>query len=152
MFANNKDEARQVYCNLLNDGLISQQKIYIRKYEPLKKLLDGVIPGMPIPNEWRIFVCYGQVVSCSYYWGTYLEDIIEKKLQVDCPFAIDVKRIINRIGDKSNFYSFDMAQKEDGEWTLIEINEGQQSGLNGLGPIEFYKNLKQILDNRQGSR
>jgi hypothetical protein len=145
MFALNKDEAREVYCRLMDDGLISQQKIYIRKYEPLKKLIDGV-NGMPIPNEWRIFICYGKMISCSYYWGTYLEDIEEKGIKYDIPLFETIEKFVKKIGDKSNFYSLDIAQKENGEWIVIELNEGQQSGLNGINPLKFYTALKKILD------
>lgn len=147
MFALNKNEAREVYCKLLDDGLIGQQQIYIRKYEPLKKLIDGV-NGMPIPNEWRIFVLYGEVIGCEFYWSTYLDDIKELGITPEPPYTIDVKRIRNLVGDNSNFYTADIAQKEDGEWTLIEINEGQMSGLNGIDRKEFYTNMKKILDSR----
>jgi hypothetical protein len=145
MFANNKKEAREVYCRLLDDGLISQQKIYIRKYEPLKKLADGVT-GMPIPNEWRIFVLYGQIISCDFYWSTYLEDIYDLNVQEPSPppdlFIADMTYFV---GGNSNFYSIDVAEKEDGSWTVIELNEGQMSGLNGLDREFFYSKLKEIL-------
>lgn len=148
MFANNKAEARDVYFRLMDDSLISQQNIYIRKYEPLIKLIDG-ITGMPIPNEWRIFICYGKMVSCSYYWGTYLEDIEEAKIRYDIPLFETIKKFVDKIGDKSNFYSLDIAQKENGEWIVIELNEGQMSGLNGISPSRFYKTLVKILDNHE---
>lgn len=147
MFANNKDEAREVYCRLLDDGLISQQKIYIRKYEKLVKLIDGV-NGMPIPNEWRIFVLYGQVISCSFYWGTYLEDIKEKGITPRRPPKWNIDMAVSRVGSNSNFYSIDIAQLDAyNEWTVIELNEGQMSGLNGVEPKEFYSNMKKVLDN-----
>jgi hypothetical protein len=147
MFANNKEEARDVYFRLMDDSLIGQQNIYIRRYEPLKKLIQGV-NDMPIPNEWRIFVCYGQIVTSSYYWGTYIEDIRESGIEPEPPPAQFIKSAIARIGLSSNFYAMDVAQKANGEWTIIELNEGQMSGLNGVEPKEFYTNLKRILDTK----
>jgi hypothetical protein len=147
MFANNKEEAREVYWRLQDDSLISQQNVYIRRYEPLKKLIDGV-NKMPIPNEWRVFVCYGEIVTSSYYWGTYIEDIRELGIEPEAPPANFLKSAIARVGLSSNFYTLDVAQKANGEWTIIELNEGQMSGLNGIEPIEFYTNLKKILDSK----
>lgn len=148
MFANNKNEAREVYCRLLDDSLISQQKIYIRKYEKLKKLIDGV-NGMPIPNEWRVFVLYGCVISRDYYWSTYLEDIKELNIEPKAPPMAKIVHYMNMIGSNSNFYSMDIVQKEDGDWIVIELNEGQMSGLNGANTEQFYLNLKKIYESTQ---
>lgn len=147
MFANNKDEAREVYCRLLDDGLISQQKIYIRKYEKLIKMIDGV-NGMPIPNEWRIFVLYGCVISRDYYWSTYLEDIKELNINPTPPPMAKIAHYMNMVGENSNFYSIDVAQKEDGSWMVVELNEGQMSGVNGADRKQFYSNMKKVLDSR----
>jgi hypothetical protein len=144
MFANNKEETKDVYCRLMDDSLISQQQIYIRKFEPFKKLIDGV-NEMPIPNEWRIFVCNKKIVSCSYYWGTYLEDIKELGINPERPPEQFINDMIYFIGNNSNFYSMDIAQKDDGSWMVVEINEGQMSGLNGLDPKEFYTSLMEVL-------
>lgn len=145
MFANNKDEAKEVNGRLLDDGLISQQQIYIRKYEPLVKLIDGV-NGMPIPNEWRFFVLYGQVISDGFYWSTYAEDISEKNITIEAPSSEFIKNIVEKIGDKSNFYTIDIAQGQNGLWHVIELNEGQMSGLNSIDRKTFYTKMKKVLD------
>lgn len=148
MFANNKDEAREVNGRLLDDGLISQQQIYIRKYEPLVKLIDGV-NGMPIPNEWRFFILYGQVIADGFYWSTYAEDIAEKmgvNGTIEAPFPGFIRNIVEKIGDKSNFYTIDIAQGQNGLWHVIELNEGQMSGLNGIDRKRFYSNMRKVLD------
>lgn len=145
MFANNKDEAREVYCRLLDDSLISQQKIYIRQYEPLVKLIDGV-NGMPIPNEWRIFVCFGKMICADYYWGTYREDIEEKGIKPKSPPMEFIQAIIAKVGNSSNFYCVDLAETAKGDWTIVEFNEGQMSGLNGTSPMLFYTNLRSAFN------
>jgi hypothetical protein len=40
----------------------------------------------------------------------------------------------------------DVAEKENGEFVLIEINDGQMSGLSCCNPEELYLNLKKQLD------
>jgi hypothetical protein len=161
MFANNKEEARVVNGRLLDDGLISQQQIYIRKYEPLHKLIDG-INGMPIPNEWRFFVLYGQIIADGYYWSTYAEDISEMPKEkwaerdivagvpsIKFPDLNLVREAISIIKHKSNFYVIDVAEKQDGSWCIVELNEGQMSGLNGIDREKFYKKMKKVIENEQ---
>lgn len=147
MFANNKTEAREVYGKLMDDSLICHQNIYIRKYEPLKKLIDSVT-GMPVPNEWRFFICYGQIIASGYYWSTYIDDIVEKKITIENPPISIIENVIELVGSNSNFYSIDIAQKENGDWTVIELNEGQMSGLNGIDRGYFYAQLKNVLENK----
>lgn len=144
MFAENKEQAREVYFRLTDDGLVGQQKIYIRKYEKLKKLIDGV-NGMPIPNEWRVFYLYSQPITCHYYWSSYLEDIRELGIEPERPPIEAIKRVRYRVHQNSNFYSADLAQREDGSWMVVELNEGQMSGLNSCPPLEFYRSIKEII-------
>lgn len=149
MYAANKDEARDVYQRLMDDSLVSQQQIYIRAYMPLKTYIEGV-NGMPIPNEWRVFVLFGEVVACDYYWGTYLEDILEKGIKPTPPPQNFIKEVIARVGANSNFYTIDIAQVSEqfDIWTVIELNEGQMSGLNLTDPLKFYKKLKEVMDEK----
>jgi hypothetical protein len=44
------------------------------------------------------------------------------------------------------FAVFDVAQTEAGNWILIELNAGIQSGLSMIDSDEFYKNLSLIFN------
>lgn len=35
----------------------------------------------------------------------------------------------------------DIAQKEDGGWVVVELNDGSMSGLSCIDPDELYNNL-----------
>jgi len=65
MFAVDKRAAIDVACQLMNDGVIGEQKIYVRQYIPLVKFIDG-IQGMPVTEEYRIFTCDGEILSSGY--------------------------------------------------------------------------------------
>ncbi len=147
MFAANKKEAIEVYGKLCNDGLISEQKIYIRKYVPLKTYLIG-FQGLPITHEFRIFVAYGQVLSKGYYWSNYYEDLEEKPDPETIPKDF-IDEVIKRIGTKINFYAVDVAQTQEGHWIVVEVNDGQQAGLSCNDPKELYSNLKLAIENAQ---
>jgi len=40
----------------------------------------------------------------------------------------------------------DVARTESGEWIVIELNDGQQSGLSDNDPDQLYSNMKKMLD------
>ena len=143
MFANNKKEAIEVHGKLCEDTLIGNQNIYIREYVPLYKYIDG-IGGMPVTKEYRFFVAFGEVISSGFYWQNYLEDIGEVPDVNEVPKEF-IKEVIARVGANSNFYVIDVALTKENKWIVIELNEGQFSGLSCNDPDVLYKNLKEAL-------
>lgn len=142
-FAKDRRSAAEVTCRLMDDGVIADQHIYYRKYIPLKTYMVG-LRGLPVTKEFRVFVCNAKVVSAGYYWSNHYEDLSEKPSTEEIPkqFLDDV---ISRVGMKIPFYAVDVAQKQDGGWIVIELNDGQQSGLSMNDPEVLYKNLKSTL-------
>ena len=139
-YAQNKKEAVDVYCRLQEDGLVGEQNIYIREFVPLKTYMIG-IGGIPITEEFRIFVCNGSILNIGYYWANYYDDLEVKPDINNVP--IDwVKNIIKIIGKNANFYVIDVAQTATGDWIVIELNDGQMSGLSLVNPEALYCNLK----------
>lgn len=138
MFAKNKEEVPLIASNLIDDSLIGNQGIMVRKYYPLKKL-DEAINGLPISNEWRFFVLDGNIISSGFYWS-----ILEKREHFSAPDdAISlVKRAIEKIPSWVRFVVIDVAETEDGDWIVIELNDGQMSGLSFNDPKKLYSNLK----------
>ena len=143
MFASNKKEAIEVHNRLSNDGLIGNQKIYIREYIPLVKYLDGV-NGMPVTKEFRFFVAYGKILCGAYYWQTYIDDLstIPDANEVPRDF---LEKVISKINNQCNFYTVDVEQAMTGEWIVIELNDGQQSGLSCNEPSILYKKLYEVI-------
>lgn len=144
MFANNREEAMQVYCRLLDDTLISTQEIYIREFVPLKTFFIG-LHGLPITEEFRFFVYKGMVLAGGYYWSSHVDDFDDGPPDVAKVPDSFLEEVIRRVGDKANFYVIDVAKKEDGEWMVVELNDGQQSGLSEVDPDQMYGNLKSSL-------
>lgn len=142
MFAKNKQEAIETFCRLSDDCLISTQDIYIREYVPLKTYMIG-INDLPITKEFRLFFYKDKLLAADYYWQNYVDDLEEKpKLDVDPAF---IKQITDRLEDHINFYVVDIAQKEDGNWIVIELNSGEMSGLSCIDPNILYQNLHKVL-------
>jgi len=138
MFADTWDDMMKVYCRLLDDTLIGQQEICIRKYEPLKTFLYGV-NGLPITNEFRIFVIEQEILGCGYYWSNFSDDLKERVICTTAPPRDWTQEVIKPVC--ANFFVIDVAQKENGEWIVMELNDGQMSGLSDVPAVTLYGSL-----------
>lgn len=146
MYAEDKKAAIQVHSRLCEDSLISQQEIYIREYVPLKTYITG-IQGQPITHEYRVFTCYGQVLSVGYYWSNYYEDI-KDKLEDDPPPQSLIQTILDKTKHNVNFLVIDLAKTDDNNWIVVELNDGTCSGISENKPETLYKNLKQVIEEK----
>jgi hypothetical protein len=145
-YAKNKREAIEVHGRLCDDSLISCQKIYIREYIPLVKYMDG-LQGLPITKEFRFFCYKDKILSGGYYWSSHIDEIKEKNYSID-PSEVPLdflNKLTNIIKYNATFYVIDVAQTQNGNWILIELNDGSQSGLSENNPDILYKNLFEIL-------
>lgn len=146
MFANNKQEAVQVLLNLSRDNLIGQQEIYAREYVPLVRVTDNM-QGPPVALEFRFFVAFGEVVSGGFYWSSHVGDLssVPSPSQVPQEF---LQKVIDQVKDKVNFFVMDVAKTQSGDWIVVELNDGQMSGLSENDPNVLYKNLKHLTWDR----
>lgn len=107
--------------NLFTDGII------LKEFVNLKKTND-------LTNEWRVFVVKGSLVC--------LVQNSNLKTRV-CPPSTLITEVIDILKVKSDFFTVDFAELEDGSWTVIETGDGQVSGFPvDFNPIGFYNNLK----------
>lgn len=138
MYADNYNEAARIYCDLSIDPLIQDQGVIVRQWEQFKMLERGV-NGQPFLNEWRFFFLGEEILAYGFYWtqcstpGTMSVDGIL--------FAEKIAKIISK---KTNFFVLDIAEKLDGSWRLIEVNDGQMSGLSDVDPDVLYSNLRAL--------
>lgn len=141
MFAKDLKSLRSVIHNLFQDDMISNQGLCVRKYVPLVTYEVG-INEMRFTNEWRMFFHKEQLIDYGFYWSCYdgerPSDIAPEGKKV----AQEVAKIISQ---HTNFFVIDMAQTESGDWIVIEINDGQMSGLSTIDPVSFYTKLKEVF-------
>jgi len=100
---------------------------------------------MPMTNEWRCFFYKGKLIDYGYYWSILddLTKINEKDFEeTGLFFAHSAAQIIKNY---TNFYVLDIAKDITGKWWVVEVNDGQMSGLSTI-PIErFYYNLHKFI-------
>lgn len=147
MFAETFKAAIALSSELANDPLIGPQGLLIRQYVPLETFEVG-INGTPITNEWRMFFYKGTLIASGYYWAILDDLSLAEAARSDfeargVPFA---KMVAGILQEHTNFFVIDIARTESGDWRVVEVNDGQQSGLNYfIAADELYRNLAQAL-------
>jgi len=141
-FAIDRKRAIELFCELSNDSLIGSQGIIFREFEKLKTF-EILINGLPVTNEHRFFIFNKNIASFGYYWANAANPelgYLEKE-------AFDlVNKVISIVGDKNNFYTVDIAQKDDESWIVVELNSGEMSGLSTNSPYSLYDQILPISD------
>jgi hypothetical protein len=115
----------------LNVGLV------FRKFEELEFLTNHSKSKMPLTKEYRLFFLNGQVIQIFNYWdeGDYGET------KPDLKEFEDIGRKV-----KSNFFTMDIAKKKDGDWIIMELGDGQVSGLpDNADKSNFYSAVKEYV-------
>lgn len=146
MFAPDKKAAIEIYTRLMDDSLIGQQHVYIRRYEPMVTYLVG-LNEMPVTKEFRFFVAYRQLLCGGYYWQNYLDQLPETPNPDEVPREF-LQEVIDRVGDQSNFYTIDVGISISGKPFVVELNDGQQAGLSCNDAFTMYKGLDKAIRSR----
>jgi hypothetical protein len=111
----------------LNIGLV------YRAFVALEHLTEHTVSGMPLTKEFRILVKDGKIIQAFNYWDEGDYEAISPNLS----FLGSVIPLI-----KSNFFSVDIAQQKDGQWIIVELGDGQVSGLpDNADKAAFYERL-----------
>jgi hypothetical protein len=142
MFAKTKRRAIEIGKELAQDSNIREQGVIYRKYVPLVTYEVG-LHDLRYTNEWRLFYLGDIRLSHGYYWSL-AENVVERTLsQEGLDFADRVAKITSK---HTRFFTLDIAEKEEGGWILIEVNDGQSSALSENDAHVLYGNLKNVLE------
>ena len=152
MYAETRGDIGRIMSSLYDDCLIAEQGTVIRKYEPFDIILRGM-NDLPITHEFRIFV-YGQtIIDDGFYWSSHLDEIASKLGDVPSLEDYNYKNVYSTIMEaigclskfsNSMFYTLDVAKMGE-EWRVVEINDGQMSGLSCIDPESFYSKLSNLV-------
>lgn len=111
-------------------GSLFNDAITFKEFVTLKKYADKNT------NEWRVWVLKDKIISC-----------VPNSNQAENVVKPDMNWIENHIKNiQSNFFTLDVAEKEDGSWTIIETGDGQVSGLSpNQNELEFYSSINKVM-------
>jgi hypothetical protein len=132
--ASNRSEVEKIVSRFvelqgedLNEGLV------FREYVDLKPLGSHPQSGMPLTEEHRLFYFNDKLISVFEYW----EGINYKGNKPPLDQFNEVAQ-----GIESLFFTMDVAQKKNGEWIIVELGDGQVSGLpEHANLIGFYSTI-----------
>jgi hypothetical protein len=118
----------------LNEGLV------FREYVPFRRL--GVHPksGMPLSEEYRVFILDGAPLLTTEYWE-------DAAYTASVPPLDQFWMVLKAVN--SRFFTADLACTEAGRWMIVELGDGQVAGLpEHADPPQFYGRLITRLDAR----
>lgn len=114
----------------LNEGLVFREFV---EFEPV-----GVHPqsGLPLTNEHRLFFLDGRLLFQTDYWAE-ADYTAAQAHPVPLDFLGDIAKRV-----KSRFFTLDAARTVAGDWLVIELGDGQVSGLPDNADLAaFYRSL-----------
>ena len=135
MFAPTYEDALRITRLLGQDGLIGSQGVVYRKYVPLRTLEVG-LNGLPFANEWRFFYWGRRRLCHGFYWTA-----TEKRATITPEGMAVAQAAADRLAPHVNFFVVDVAETAGGRWIVIEVNDGQMSGLSECSADELYSSL-----------
>ncbi len=147
MYAPNFQAAVNMGADLATDGLIGTQGVVLRKYVPLETF-ETSVKGTPVTNEWRLFYFRGQRLAHGYYWGNISDwaPVHAATAEFERTGLAFADAVAVRLVDKIPFVVIDIARDTAGKWWVVELNDGCQSGLNGvIDPDVLYGALRKSL-------
>lgn len=142
-YAPNVESVNDVVQRLHNHSVIANQELVIRPFVHYRKL-GTMKSGQPLINEWRVFVLGGKVMTYGFYWSKQMHLVTSGNIDMldETKFFSAIDAALARVGSKMNFMAMDLAEKPDGTWDVIELNDGNMSGLCGVNPVELWSNIK----------
>jgi len=133
-----QNEVKRVTRNFVDgqgDTLVGG--LVFREFLKLKRIGVHSRSRLPLVNEHRIFVFDGVPFYQAPYWfeGDYSGNV---------PSLQFIRPILSKV--KSPFYAVDVAEREEGGWVIIELNDGGSAGIpEGGDPQDFYKALREVI-------
>jgi hypothetical protein len=118
--------------NNLNEGIV------IREYIELNILAKHSKSGMPLSEEYRLFFLNNEIISMYNYCEevNYINN--EINIELFKTIAIDIK---------SNFFTMDLAMTKNGQLIIIELGDGQVSGIpENEDKNIFFMKLRNIFE------
>lgn len=125
-------EAERVIGNFINrqaDDMVGG--VVLRKFEKLKSVGVHADSKMPLSQEYRVFVYVGKILCIDNYWTE------DTDIDISDEEYVWIESIAGKI--ESNFVTIDIARKSDGRLIIMEMGDGQISGLQQISPEGFYR-------------
>lgn len=107
--------------------------LVFREFLPFQSIGTHQTSGMPLTLEYRLFFFRNNLLVSSRYWGEGTYPDAEPPMERFHALAQKVP---------SSFFTMDVACDSSGRWWIVELGDGQVSGLpEGYEAADFYQAL-----------
>lgn len=133
----NADDFARSMNAYAQDPVLHWQQVVCREFVPLRPVAGGMPGKVPCSFEFRTFWWRGRYVGGARYWqeaAPYEWTGDEKSHGL----AI-AREAVERMAVP--FLVIDIAQTEEGDWIVIECNDGQESGYAGVSPFGLWRRI-----------
>lgn len=123
------------------DKRLHWQKVAVREFVPLQIVDDTSYPEMvPFSYEFRVFYWKKQLVGYGRYWWLGRDYTLAK------PDQEPALALAQKAADCLDvpFLAVDIAKTRQGEWIIIEVNDGQESGYAGVNPALLWQKIARL--------
>ena len=133
---NDKANAEKVIGNFIDrQGSDLVGGIVFRQFEKLRQIGFHEKSGMPISEEYRVFIYAGRIMVIDDYWRS------DNRVNISDEEYRWIKSSAGKL--KSNFVTMDLARREDGTLIIMELGDGQVTGLQQIKAEDFYRAFDQ---------
>lgn len=134
-FISSTEDARRVIANFIErQGETLAGGLVVREFAKLMNLGKHPRSGSPMTLEWRVFWLDGEPVLTVPCWPE-----ANYEAQATPPLN-DFRSVVSNID--SRMFTMDIAQTDTGDWLLMEIGDGQVSGIPNQALTQFYTRLR----------
>lgn len=136
-----EDELRDITDAIYANTRRSQGKIILREVVNLRTVADDP-NGFPIGREYRAFVYKGQTLAMGFYWDEYADTY-----PLNGDDRSRIRELLRHVSQRVStpFISVDLGQLDNSEWIVIEIGDGQFSGLSQIPVLELWNKIKDLM-------
>lgn len=146
--ANNQTELENILNYWKQDKVLGWQRLICRDFIQLEKIGERVGDKIQPSKEFRIFLWKNRVVGIGHYW-TEIE-----KVELTGNEKAHISKLAKKVSTRVDvpFLVVDVAKKEDGDWIVIELNDGQESGYAGVNRLQLWQNIIDIESGKNLSK
>ncbi len=141
------DDFDQLSSIWKNDPILHWQRPVIREFVPLRSV--GTDKGQPFPKsyEFRTFWWKDACAGIGSYWSSEAYAATQSDTDEILRIGSTVARAID-----VTFLVIDLAMTREGQWIVIECNDGQDSGYAGVNPGIMWRKVLDIVNKSSPAR
>ncbi|HEY1123089.1 MAG TPA: ATP-grasp domain-containing protein [Haloferula sp.] len=139
--AQDTDQLVTIATTLLSSHRRSLGKVIVRKLLDLRYSRIGP-GGFPFGREYRAFIHAGQIVGLGFYWegDDELAPLNPSEHEQVTHLALEAFRRL-----EVPYLTVDIGQTTQGDWIVIEVGDGQFSGLSQIPVHQLWARLTEVV-------